>query len=65
MYKAIQNEKYYLAIETFRKQCKTLSKVYSSGIRIWDSNDAKTYSIVIYTFRIMFAIKKECAESCN
>jgi hypothetical protein len=58
MYKAIQNKKYYLAVETFRKQRKSLSKVYISGIRIWDSDDSKTYSIVIHTFRIMFSIKK-------
>jgi len=65
MYKAIENKKYYLAVETFRKQRKSLSKVYMSGIRIWDSDDSKTYSIVLGTFRIMFSIKKECGEVCG
>lgn len=42
MYKAIQNKRYYLAIERFSKKRKSISKVYHTGIRIWDSDDMKT-----------------------
>ena len=59
MYKAIQNKKYYLAINTFLKTAKTVSPVYLTGIRNWESDDMKTYSIVLGTFRIMFGIKKD------
>ena len=66
MYKAIQNNKYYLALNTFPKTAKSVSGVYNTGIRIWDSFDMKTYSIVLYRFRIMFGIKHlnngECAS---
>ena len=59
MYKAIQNKKYYLAINKFPKTAKQVSPVYLTGIRNWDSDDMKTYSIVLGTFRIMFGIKKD------
>ncbi len=59
MYKSIQNKKYYLAINKFPKTAKTVSPVYLTGIRNWDSDDMKTYSIVLGTFRIMFGIKKD------
>ena len=58
MYKVIQNKSYYLAIEKFSDSAKTLSKVYLTGIRNFESDDMKTYSIVLGTFRIMFGIKK-------
>ena len=64
MYKAIQNKRYYLAINKFRKGAKTLSPVYHTGIRNWESDDMKTYSIVLGTFRIMFGIKKDVADTC-
>ena len=63
MYKAIQNKKYYLAINKFPKTAKTVSKVYLTGIRNWDVDDMKTYSIVLGTFRIMFGIKKDVYNS--
>jgi hypothetical protein len=59
MYKAIQNKKYYLAINKFPKTAKTVSPVYLTGIRNFESDDMKTYSIVLGTFRIMFGIKKD------
>ena len=57
MYKSMQNKKLYLAIERFPKSRKSISLVYKSGIRIWDSMDMKTYSLVIGVFRIMVGIK--------
>ena len=62
MYKVIQNKKYYLAIETFRKECKIINITYRSGIRTFDYCGEKTYFIVIYNFRIAFCFKKEFAE---
>jgi hypothetical protein len=59
MYKAIQNKKYYLAINKFPKTAKTVSIVYLTGIRNWEADDMKTYSIVLGTFRIMFGVKKD------
>ncbi len=59
MYKAIQNKKYYLAINTFLKTAKTVSPVYLTGIRNFEADDMKVYSIVLGTFRIMFGIKKD------
>lgn len=64
MYKAIQNKRYYLAINKFRKAAKTLSPVYHTGIRNWESDDMKTWSIVLGTFRIMFGIKKDDMGTC-
>jgi len=65
MYKAIQNKKYYLAINKFPKSAKSISKVYHTGIRNWDSDDIKTYSIVLGTFRIMLGLKKESCSFCS
>ncbi len=64
MYKAFQNKKYYLSFNTFPKTAKQVSKVYHTGIRIWDSQDMKTYSIVLYRFKIMFGIKKTQQGHC-
>lgn len=65
MYKAFQNKKYYLAFNTFPKTAKTVSVVYLTGIRNWVSDDMKTYSIVIYRFRIMFGIKRISHDCSN
>lgn len=68
MYKAIQNKKYYLALNRFPATAKNVSRVYLTGIRNWDSDDMKTYSIVIGRNRIMFGIKKPnltCCDSIN
>jgi hypothetical protein len=62
MYKAIQNKRYYLAINKFPKTAKELSIVYHTGIRNWESDDMKTWSIVLGTFRIMFGRKKNVAN---
>lgn len=65
MYKAIQNKKYYLALHRFRYSAKTLSPVYKSGIRIFQTDDMHYYSIVVLNYRIMFGIKKVMCGSCN
>jgi hypothetical protein len=65
MYKAIQNKRYYLAIETFRKGAKTISTVYHTGIRNWEADDMKYWTIVIGTFRIMFGRKKNVHDCCS
>ena len=65
MYKAKQTKRYYFAIETFSKKRKTISKVYYSGFRVWNSDDMKTFSIVIYTFRMMFGVKNQGGCICN
>lgn len=66
MYKAFKSEKYYLAFNIFPKSAKGVSKVYHTGIRIWDAQDCKNYSIVMGTFRIIFAINKlQCGTCCG
>ena len=57
-YKAIQNNKFYLAINRFPGTAKNDSKAYLTGIRIWDSDDMKMYSIVFGCCRLMFGVKK-------
>ncbi len=46
-------------------KAKTLSKVYKSGVRLFETADMKYYSIVIITFRVMFGIKKQNYASCS
>jgi len=65
MYKSFKSKKFYLAFNTFPKTAKEVSKVYHTGIRNWESDDASNYSIVIGTFRIIFAINKtQFGDSC-
>lgn len=57
MYKSIHTKDYKLgiAIEIFRKGCKTLSNVYKTGFHKWtDTMGTISYSIVIHRFRIIF-----------
>ncbi len=65
MYKAIQNNKYYLAINTFPRTAKNppYNHAYLSGFRKWNSYDMVTCALVIGTFRIMFGIKKPINDS--
>lgn len=65
MYKAFQNKKYYLALHRFNPKAKTLSIVYKTGIRNWESSDMSYKSIVVGRFRIMFGIKRIQRASCN
>lgn len=65
MYRAIQNKKYYLVINTFRKSAKDVSIVYLSGIRNWVSDDMYNYSFILGTFRIIFGIKRKSNGCCN
>lgn len=58
MYKSIKTAKYILGLNFFPKTRKKVSKVYHTGIRLWESDDFKTYSIVLGGFRILFNIKK-------
>jgi len=67
MYKAFQDEKHYLAFDTFPKTAKGLSlksKAYATGFRKWISDDMITYALVLGTFRVMFGIKTpfSCCE---
>lgn len=57
MYKSIYTKDYKLgiAIEIFRKGCKTISNVYKTGFHKWiDSGGIISYSVVIHRFRIIF-----------
>ncbi len=65
MYKSFKSKRFYLAFNTFPKTAKNISKVYHTGMRNWDADDAKYYTIVIRTFRIMFAINKDVNDCCN
>lgn len=66
MYKAIQNKKYYLAINAFPDTAKAISNIYKTGFRKWETDDMKNFSFVIGTFRIIFGLKKiEIETSCN
>lgn len=65
MYQAYSNKKYYLAFNKFPKTAKKVSEVYHTGFRKWESDEMKTYSIVVGTFRIMFGIKKEQLAQSN
>lgn len=67
MYKAIQNNKFYLAVNRFPKTAKTppYNNAYLNGFRKWRSEDMTTYAIVIGTFRIMFGIKRQTYDCCG
>ena len=67
MYKAIQNKKYYLAVNTFRKTAKKapFNQAYINGIRKIESDDMTNFFFIIGTFRIIFGIKKVQFGSCN
>lgn len=65
MYKSFKTKKYYVAFNTFRKSAKKVSPVYLTGIRNWESDDAKNYSLVLGTFRIIFSINKPQLGYCN
>jgi hypothetical protein len=64
MYKSFKNKKFYLAFNTFPKTAKEVSKVYHTGIRNWEADDSSNYSIVLGTFRIIFAINKPEFDEC-
>lgn len=59
MYKAFENKKHYLALNTFPITAKRISSVYNTGIRNWVSDDMYNYSVVIHKFRIIFGIKRQ------
>ena len=69
MYKAIgglsSKSKIYLATETFPKTAKKVSSVYKSGIRVFNTNEMKTYSLVIYRLRFMLGIKHRDIGATN
>lgn len=67
MYKAIQNNKYYFAVNRFRRAAKKgqWNHAYKNGFRKWESDDMKTYAFILGRFRIMFGIKKPQFSSCN
>lgn len=67
MYKAIQNKKFYLAVNTFPKTAKLppYNGAYLTGFRVWDVIDGRTYALVLGTFRIILGIKKPQRECCG
>jgi hypothetical protein len=65
MYKAFQNKKYYLALNTFPITAKNVSVVYNTGIRNWVSDNMYNYSLVIHRFRIIFGIKRQTHDCSN
>ena len=64
MYKTFKTKKYYLAFNIFPKTAKKVSKVYHTGFRNWEADDSKNNSLVLGTFRIIFAINKTQNEEC-
>lgn len=65
MYRSFRIGKYNIAFHKFQKKTKTVSKVYLTGFRFWDSMDSKNYSVVVWTFRIIFSINKNINSCCN
>jgi len=66
MYKQFRvNKKFAIAIERFQPIMKTVSIVFKTGIRNWDSPLHYTYSLVIGNFRIMFYIGEPKPVSCG
>lgn len=49
MYKAIQNKKYYLAVNTFRKTAKKapFNQAYINGIRKIESDDMTNFFLLL------------------
>ncbi|CCH01234.1 hypothetical protein FAES_3225 [Fibrella aestuarina BUZ 2] len=56
-------KKYTLAFERFRPAAKSLSPVYQTGIRNWETDEFFSYSVVLGTFRVIFFIAK-VARNC-
>ncbi len=66
MYKAFRiKNKYRLTVNTFKKSAKSVSIVYRSGIRKWETEYSFNYSIVLGTFRLIFSIEKTQYGSCS
>ena len=59
MYKSYQTKDIYIAINTFGKNSKKVSKVYNTGIWKVDHYEMISYYFVIYRFRFIFGIKKK------
>jgi len=65
MYKAKKNKKFYIAIHTFPKTAKTVSQVYHTGIRVWESQDSYNYSLVLWRIRIIIALNRTKLSEAN
>jgi hypothetical protein len=66
MYKRFKiTKKYEITFNKFPKTAKEVSKVYHTGIRNWVADDSYNYSIVLGTFRIIFAINREMYNTCG
>lgn len=59
MYKTIKIKKVHLTFNKFKKGAKILSRVYRSGIRIFNHTDSYNFSIVVFTFRLILSIDKK------
>lgn len=66
MYKHLfKKSKIGIAINTFPKTAKNVSNVYKTGIRIFDVDTHKTYSLVIHLFRIMIYVNRTNTGDCQ
>ena len=72
MYKHFfKKSKVSIAFNTFPKSAKKTGltgkydKVYQTGIRNWDSENHKTYSLVLGRFRIMIYVNKPGGDCTN
>jgi hypothetical protein len=54
-----------IAINTFPKTAKRVSTVYNTGIRIFNADTHKTYSLVIHLFRIMIYVNHTDTGTCQ
>ena len=65
MYKSLKFKKFSINIETFSIKRKDLSVVYHTGIRNYQTDHFKAYTIVLHTFRLSFLINKVQRACCN
>lgn len=61
-YKSFKKGNIRIAFDKFPKTAKQVSEVYKTGIRNWNADDSKNYSIVLGTFRIILSFEKNIEE---
>ena len=62
-YNSLKFKKYSISIETFSKKRKNLSKVYHTGIRNYQTDHFKAYTIVLHTLRLSL-LKDKVQQGC-
>jgi len=65
MYKSFKIGKVRFAVHRFLKTAKRLSPVYRTGIRNWDTDIDKNYSLVAGCCRVMVAVDKPNGCCCD